>query len=91
MSQSTPEEIKALLDASYSWPAVYQFKFIIEGDLKKIALVQDLFNTNTSEISMKNSSKGKYVSITAKEVMNSSDEVLKIYAKAKAIEGLISL
>ena len=88
---STPEEIKTLLDAEYKWPAVYQFKFIVEGSLEKIAQVQDLFNTNTSQVSMKESSKGKYVSISAKEVMNSADEVLEIYAKAKEVEGLIAL
>lgn len=88
---SSPKEIKALLDANYNWPAVYQFKFIVEGSLEKIAQVQDLFNTNTAEVSMKESSKGKYISITAKEVMNSSEEVLNIYAKAKEIEGLVAL
>ncbi len=91
MSQSSPEEIKALLNNSYQWPAVYTFKFVVKADLKKIALVQDLFNTNTAEISMKNSSKGNYVSISAKEVMNSADEVMKIYADAKKIEGVIAL
>ena len=88
---TSKQDIKALLNANHSWPTVYTFKFIVKGDLDKIAQVQDLFNTKTAQVSMKESSKGNYISLTAKEVMNSAQEILDIYAKAKQIEGLVAL
>lgn len=88
---TSEKDIKALLNNNHDWPTVYTFKFIVKGDLDKIALVQDLFNSETAQISMRESSKGNYISVTAKEVMNSAQEILDVYTKAKQIEGLIAL
>lgn len=87
---SDTESYKSQLDAHHDWPSVYMFKFIVPSDNQKIALVQGLF-TESAEFKMNQSSNGKFTSITVKEVMMNSDQVLERYAKAKGIEGVIAL
>lgn len=48
-----------------------------------------LFPSN--ELSTKESKGGKYVSVTAKIMMGSSDDVIKIYEEAHKVEGVIAL
>lgn len=91
MSSIDLERIKTVLDQNHDWPSVYMFKFIVPSDNEKIAQVEALFNSKTAEIKMSQSTKGKFTSITAKEVMTSADAVLKYYEEAAKIEGLISL
>jgi hypothetical protein len=67
------------------------FKFIVPTDNEKIARVQALFNSETSEIRLQVSKKGNYTSITARELMMDPDQVLAYYRKASAIDGLIAL
>ncbi len=55
-----------------------------------MALVSALFDENAT-ISYHSSSKGKYVSVSVKEVMLSGESVIEIYEKAVKIEGIISL
>ena len=85
------ESLKEKLEESLKFPTIYMFKFIVPGDLKKVAEVEALFNTKTSQVSTKQSSTGKFISVTAKEVMNSSLEIISKYREAEHIEGLISL
>jgi hypothetical protein len=67
------------------------YKFIVAGDNKRVAEVEALFNTNTSQLTTRTSSTGKFISVTAKEVMSSSDAVITKYKEAEVIEGLIAL
>ena len=83
------ENLRAQLDA-LEWPSVYLFKFIVPNDNEKMALVSALFDENAT-ISYHSSSKGKYVSVSVKEVMLSGESVIDIYEKAVKIEGIISL
>lgn len=78
------------LDETTEWPSVYMFKFIIPADNRRIALVEALFSPET-KISSKESSGGKYISITGKVVMLNALEVIEKYRKAAQIEGLIAL
>lgn len=80
-------KFKALLDDQMNWPDYYKFKFITETD-KKHHLLDALTEHNIEERSSKN---GKYVSITSKKLVHSSDEVIAIYSKISKIEGVISL
>ncbi len=82
--------LKSELD-KLSWPRLYVFKFIVNADNKKVAQVQSLASSETAEVHLNTSKTGKFVSITIKEVMISSDEVIKKYKKATDIEGLIAL
>jgi len=73
-----------------SWPQVFMFKFIVPNDNKKMALVQSLFD-DSATVTVRQSSNGKYISITGKELMLNPENVLKRYKKASKIEGLIAL
>ena len=78
---------KKQLDDHYEWPSKYLFKFIVpsgrEGAFEHIFPGEDL--------KFRSSKGGKYISISADVVMNSSEEVMDIYRKAYEIEGVISL
>ncbi|MDZ7846616.1 MAG: hypothetical protein U5L96_07525 [Owenweeksia sp.] len=39
------EKLKEQLYQGFEWPSVYMFKFIIPADNKKLAKVEELFNT----------------------------------------------
>lgn len=89
MSQTAIKKpnFKELLDQEYSWPCVYTFKFIVpQGQKEK---VESLFPNY--EINFRNSTKGKYVSLTIQLEASSSDLIIAIYEKAATIEGLIAL
>lgn len=73
------------------WPNVYFFKFIMPSDNKTIALVTELFDETTAEITLRPSKNGKYTSVSIKEVMTSADHVIKIYQHAEKIDGIITL
>jgi hypothetical protein len=72
------------------WPNVYMFKFIVPNTSDKVALTMELFN-NQSDITMHESSTGKFISITAKELMLDVDSIIKIYEEATKIKGLMAL
>lgn len=75
---------------SMDFPQVYFFKFIVPNENDNIAKVSALYASDT-QIQMKTSSSGKFISVSAKQVMLSVDDVIHIYHKASTIEGIISL
>lgn len=81
------DKFKELLDENYTWPSVYMFKFIVPKDQLKLAK-QILLNFEVIE---KPSSKGTYVSLTARKELTSSEEVMSVYKKMAIIEGVVSL
>lgn len=74
-----------------TYPSVYMFKFIVKTELQKIAQIEALFDPEKAEIIRKESSKGAFISITVKEVMLGTDEIITIYQKASKINGVITL
>ena len=86
----TFEALRAKLTESGDWPKEYFFKFIIPADNKKLALVESLFGPE-AKVSIKQSNKGNYLSVSAKELMLSPDRVIERYEKASKIKGLIAL
>ena len=72
------------------WPQVYMFKFIVPAINKQIALVESKF-TDEAILYKKESSNGKYISITIKEVMLNPESVIDKYKEMKGIEGLMAL
>tara|TARA_R110002111_G_scaffold7842_2_gene30182 strand:+ start:91 stop:363 length:273 start_codon:yes stop_codon:yes gene_type:complete len=82
--------LKEKLEANKEWPRVYFFKFIVPSDNKKLAQVEALFGEE-AQVSLKQSSKGNFVSVSAKELMLSSDGIIERYEKAAEIEGLMAL
>lgn len=81
------EKFKTLLDDSHTWPTKYPFKFI--GLPDKIELVKEILEG--AEISIKESKKGKYLSLSAELHVSSSEEVVSIYKRVSLLEGVISL
>lgn len=90
MSKVNFEELRKKLNETQTYPSVYMFKFIMSAEHRKIALIENLFG-NDAEIYTKESDKGKYISITVKEVVMSTDEIIDIYNKASDIEGVMFL
>ena len=93
MSKVDEEFLKSLelkLNETTQWPSVYMFKFIVDADNRKIAMVEAIFEEE-AQIFTKESSGGKYISITIKLVMLNALEVISIYRSAAKIEGLIAL
>ena len=87
MSKFTTADFKEKLEATMDFPALYMFKFIVTEDKKE--QVEKLFQG--TELIVKPSSKGKYVSVTAKVMMPTSDRIIEVYQEAHKIEGLIAL
>ena len=86
-------DFKALrdkLEKSGDWPRVYFFKFIIPSNNEKLAKIEALFGPE-AQVSIKQSNKGNYVSISAKELMLNVDSVIERYEKASKVEGVMSL
>jgi len=75
------------LDNNHAWPTLYMFKFIVP--MGKEAEIEKLFPKN--EVTTKQSSQGNYISVTAKLMMNSSQDVIDIYEQANKVQGVIAL
>jgi len=90
MSSDKYAALHEQLRKDLSWPSVYMFKFIIPADNHKIALVQSKFS-DEAIVSQKESSSGKYISITVKEVMLSPEAVIEKYQEMETIEGVMAL
>ena len=85
------ERFQQQLENSQNWPGMYMFKFILKSNSKKIYKIMDLFNNPTNGVSLVNSSKNKFQSLTITIVMKSPLEVLDIYKKVSDFEGVIIL
>ena len=83
------EQLREKLNLEKNWPIVYMFKFIVPADNKRIALVESNFSDEAT-IFQKESSGGKYISITVKEVMIDAESVINKYKDMAGIEGLMS-
>ncbi|MTI33441.1 DUF493 family protein [Xanthovirga aplysinae] len=84
------ESFKEKLDLQHKFPEVYTFKFIVPST--QVEEIKSLFLLDrTSKIVEKPSKGGKYISVTAKVLMDSSDDVIRIYKNAQKVEGVISL
>ncbi|NBU21312.1 DUF493 domain-containing protein [bacterium] len=81
------EEFKAVLERHHQWPCEYVFKFIVKHNELEHAL--SVFSKE--QISMKNSSNGKYTSLTWSKTAQSSDEIIAVYLRASEIQGIIAI
>jgi len=82
--------LEKALDQVHEWPSVYMFKFIFEPEKERLDAVLALFPPE-AEVLRKYSTAGKYLSLTAKEVMMNAEEVLTRYDKASEIKGVMVL
>lgn len=84
------KSLREKLDDQTEFPSVYMFKFIIPADNHKLALVEALFGDDAI-LTTRQSKTNKFISITAKEMMTSSEEIIKVHQSAEKIEGIIQL
>jgi putative lipoic acid-binding regulatory protein len=83
------EKLKAALK-DYDFPLVYPFKFIVAANKEKLIEIKRNFD-ETAEIDVRESRNGKYSSITIKQMMLSTEDIINHYKKLENIEGIISL
>ena len=79
--------LKERLDAHYTWPSVYLFKFIVPREQSN-QVVELLDDTNLKE---KYSAKGRFVSFSCEKLVQSSEEVIAVYRLMEKIPGIITL
>ncbi len=81
------DHFKAVLDSKMEWPAAWMFKFIVPKDqLNHLLAILDGMRHELRE-----SSGGKWVSVTSETVYTTSDEVIAVYKKTANVTGVISL
>ena len=61
------------------------------ADAKSIAATEALFDSNIAQVELRQSKTGKFVSVSAKEMMMDVDSIIARYEKAVQIEGLMAL
>jgi hypothetical protein len=81
------EKFRDLLEQNYQWPDYYEFKFIVKIADKNLILEK----LTGFQIVVTPSKNGNYISISARKLMTSSDEVIQIYEVMSTVEGVISL
>lgn len=76
------------LDESHQWPCEYTFKFIAPQD-KVDELLQAL--DNPEDAMRRESSGGKYVSLTLRRRLTRGEEAVMMYRKAAVVQGVMAL
>lgn len=94
MEKKTEEfyaRLKAELDNSTTWPALYLYKFIVPSEADNIVRVEDAFDCMGAVIKTTKSKNGKFTSISVDVMMKNSQEVIDKYIEVSTIKGIISL
>ena len=84
-------KLKESLDNTTTFPADYLYKFIVPAIATGVQDIEALFKNKQAKISTKASKTGKYISVSVKVKLASSDEIISYYKQASSIEGIISL
>ena len=90
MDAERKEKIRQSLNHVHDWPSLYMFKFIVPTISDKFEALTKVFPGEIDLIT-KQSSNGKYTSVTIKIVVIDADEVFRIHKDVSLIEGVISL
>jgi putative lipoic acid-binding regulatory protein len=83
-------KIRASLNAAYNWPCDYMFKFILPNQPEAIDEVLSHFPA-FSACKRRESSGGKYISLTITEMVDGPDRIFTCYAAVSALEGVMAL
>lgn len=83
----TLANLKLVIDETVKFPTEYLFKFIVpQASLQEVlTILEDM------QIEQTPSKNGNYISVSAKKVMITSQDIITIYHKASVIKGIISL
>lgn len=85
------ERLREELANTSLWPSEYLYKFIVPTDADKIESIETIFDNTGAVITTKQSSKGKYSSISINVRLQNPDEVISYYKKVGKIDGVIAL
>ena len=78
---------KEKIEKEHTFPGIYVFKFIVPKSKRD----EVLSFLPEGEIAFRNSSKNAYVSITLKVHVEKSNDILSVYEKAYAVDGIVAL
>ena len=78
---------KQKLESEHDFPGTYIFKFIVPAGQKDTVLSI----LPEGELSLRHSANQKYVSLTLRAQMPSSDGIVEVYQRAYVIEGIVAL
>ena len=81
--------LKLLLDQQ-NYPSVYLYKFIIKKDNEKLVAIKRCFD-EAAEIELIPSKNGNFISLRIKEMMLSSEAILKRYEQVGKIKNVMTL
>ncbi len=91
-SEEFYSNLRQKLSKTSDWPSAYLYKFIIPSDASKIKKLVGLFDNMGAVIKTKESSKGKYTSVSIHLTLKNPDQVIEKYKEVgDQIEGVISL
>lgn len=90
-TQDFYDRLKAELDLSNSWPALYLFKFIVPSVNDNVQRVEMAFDCMGAVIKTTKSKTGKFTSVSVDVTMKDAQEIVDKYIEVSAIEGIVSL
>ena len=85
------KSLKEKLEEQHNFPEEYLFKFIVTSDSEKVTEILRVFDDLKYTLSNKESSNGKYTSVSIDCFVLDADQVITIYKKVAAIEGVMML
>ena len=80
------DKLKELL-GNEEWPGEYLFKFIVLAE--KLTQVTTLIGD--ANFTTRPSRNGKYISVSAKKMVQGPDEIVEVYKRLSMVEGIVSL
>ncbi len=85
------DNFRVKLNSVEQFPSIYTFKFIVKADSNAQEDVKQLFTHDSTKFSEKESSGGKYKSITVETFVNNAEDVIDYYKKVSRIESVMML
>jgi len=85
------ERLKAELDFSNTWPALYLFKFIVPTENDNVERVELAFDCMGAVIKTTKSKTGKFTSISVDVTVKDAQEIVDKYLEVSTIKGIVSL
>ena len=83
--------LKINLDKNHNFPEDYLYKFIIVNNQEKLTEIYKVFDGTKNTFSTRESSNGKYISITIQCFVLDAEHVIRLYQEVAKIEGVIML
>ncbi|KQC33714.1 hypothetical protein AAU57_10530 [Nonlabens sp. YIK11] len=90
-SEEFYEKLKLQLADTSLWPSKYLYKFIVPSQQSKIVEIEQIFDNMGAVINTKESSKGKYTSLSILVKMKNPEHVIQKYKEVATVDGVISL